>query len=67
MEKKELRTLIKTLKKQHSKEQLAEQSEQILAKLERHPDFIKAERIMLYSALPDEVQTQAFLEKWHLK
>ena len=33
MEKKELRTLIKTLKKQHSKEQLAEQSEQILAKL----------------------------------
>ena len=38
-----------------------------MAKLERHPDFIKAERVMLYSALPDEVQTQAFLEKWHLK
>ena len=67
MEKKELRTLIKTLKKQHTKEQLLEQSEQILAKLERHPDFIKAEKVMLYSALPDEVQTQAFLEKWHLK
>ena len=67
MEKKELRTLIKTLKKQHTKEQLLEQSEKILAKLEQHPDFINAETIMLYSALPDEVQTQAFLEKWHLK
>ena len=67
MDKKELRAYIKALKKQHSKEQLIEQSEKILAKLELHPDFIKAEKIMLYSALPDEVQTQAFLEKWHLK
>ncbi len=67
MEKKELRVHIKTLKKQHSKEQLLEQSEQILAKLEQHPDFAKAEIVMLYSALPDEVQTHAFLEKWHLK
>ena len=50
-----------------SKEQLLEQSELILAKLEQHPDFIKAERVMLYSALPDEVQTQAFLERWHLR
>lgn len=67
MDKKELRALIKTLKKQHTKEQLLEQSEKITAKLEKHPDFIRAERIMLYSALPDEVQTRAFLEKWHLK
>jgi 5-formyltetrahydrofolate cyclo-ligase len=67
MEKKELRAQIKTLKKQHSKDQLMEQSEKILAKLEQHPDFTKAEIVMLYSALPDEVQTQAFLEKWHLK
>ena len=66
MEKKELRAHIKALKKQHTKEQLLEQSERIMAKLERHPDFIKARKIMLYSALPDEVQTQAFLEKWHL-
>ena len=67
MEKKELRAQIKALKKQHSKEQLMEQSEKILAKLEQHPDFVKSHKIMLYSALPDEVQTQAFLEKWHLK
>ena len=67
MDKKELRACIKALKKQHSKEQLQEQSEQIMGKLERHPDFIKAQRVMLYSALPDEVQTQDFLDKWHLK
>ena len=67
MEKKELRAHIKALKKQHTKEQLMEQSEKILAKLERHPDFIKAERVMLYNPLPDEVQTQACLGKWHLK
>ena len=67
MDKKALRAEIKALKKQHAKEQLLEQSEKILAKLEQHPDFVKAERVMLYSALPDEVQTQAFLEKWHLK
>lgn len=67
MDKKELRAQIKALKKQHTKEQLLEQSEKIMAKLEQHPDFVKAERVMLYSALPDEVQTQAFLEKWHVK
>lgn len=67
MDKKTLRTEIKVLKKQHTKEELSEQSEKILDKLEQHPDFVKAERVMLYSALPDEVQTQAFLEKWHLK
>ncbi len=64
MDKKELRANIKLLKKQHTKEQLLEQSELILAKLERHPDFRNARIVMLYSALPDEVQTQAFLEKW---
>ena len=66
MDKKELRAQIKVLKKQHTREQLQEQSQRILAKLEQHPDFIKAERVMLYSALPDEVQTQGFLEKWNL-
>ena len=67
MEKKELRTQIKLLKKQHTKEQLWEQSKQILAKLEQHTDFVNAEKVMLYNALPDEVQTLNFLEKWHLR
>lgn len=67
MDKKELRTHIKMLKKQHTKEQLQEQSDLILSRLERHSDFIHAGTIMMYNALPDEVQTQGFLERWHLK
>ena len=67
MDKKELRAHIKALKKQHTKEQLWKQSEQILAKLEQHPDFVNAEKVMLYNALPDEVQTLSFLQKWHLR
>ncbi len=67
MDKKELRAHIKGLKKQHTKEQLLAQSERILTQLEQHPDFIKAEKVMLYNALPDEVQTLNFLEKWHLR
>ena len=64
MDKKELRALIKSLKKQHSKENLLEQSKVILDKLENHQSFIEAKIVMLYSSLPDEVYTHDFLEKW---
>lgn len=64
MDKKELRSHIKTLKKQHSKEELMEQSKQILNKLEDNESFKEAKIIMLYSSLPDEVNTQDFLSKW---
>lgn len=64
MDKKELRAHIKTLKKQRSKEELQEQSKLILNKLENNKSFIEAEIVMLYSSLPDEVQTHDFLEKW---
>ena len=64
MDKKTLRADIRLLKKQHTKEQLLEQSEVILSKLEDDDDFRKARIVMIYSALPDEVQTSAFLEKW---
>lgn len=62
----EIRSAIRALKKQHSREELQAQSELIMRKLEQHPDFISAQKIMLYSSLPDEVQTQAFIEKWRL-
>lgn len=41
-----------------------EKSQAICAHLEECPEFQAAGTIMLYSALPDEVQTQALLEKW---
>ena len=64
MDKKELRFHIKTLKKQHSKECLLEQSKLILNKLENNKSFIEAKTVMLYSSLPDEVFTHDFLKKW---
>ena len=64
MEKKELRAHIKNLKKQHSKESLLEQSKIILNTLENNEHFIDAKTVMLYSSLPDEVNTHDFLEKW---
>ena len=64
MDKKELRSYIKTIKKQHSKESLQEQSTTILRKLENHKSFIDAKVVMLYSSLPDEVQTHSFIKKW---
>ena len=62
--KQELRANIKLLKKKHSMEERQAQSDIIMRKLEQHPDFIKAKIVMLYSSLPDEVQTQGFIEKW---
>lgn len=67
MDKKELRLHIKTLKKRHSKDELKRQSEEILSILENNKAFIEAETVMLYSSLPDEVQTHDFLSKWRNK
>lgn len=67
MNKKELRTIIKTLKKQHTTEDLDRQSAVICQKIEQHPDFIKAERVMLYNALPDEVRTADLIARWRDK
>lgn len=64
MNKKELRSHIKALKKLRSKEELLRQSNLILNKLENNKSFIDAKIVMLYSSLPDEVHTHYFLEKW---
>ena len=64
MDKNLLRQEIRKRKKAHTSEELRKQSEVILQKLARHPDFQKAERVMLYASLPDEVQTLAFIDEW---
>lgn len=64
MDKKELRSHIRSLKKQHTPKQLAGQSDIIMARLESNPHFMNAEVVMLYNALPDEVQTGSFIERW---
>ena len=64
MDKKTLRQQIRTLKKQHSQEELMSQSEKILQRLAEHPRFFQADKVMLYASLPDEVQTLDFIENW---
>ena len=59
-----LRSYIRFEKKHRTSEQLDEESEQIMEMLESTPQFQKAQTVMLYSSLPDEVRTTAFIEKW---
>lgn len=64
MDKKELRQQIRVAKKQHTPEELREQSVFILRKLAEHPLFLQSRTVMLYASLPDEVQTLPFIEAW---
>ena len=60
--KNELRAHIRTLKKQQSAENLAQQSADICAKILQNSCVKNAQTIMLYSALPDEVQTSKLID-----
>ena len=40
-------------------------SSALLDQLEKHPHFIASKTILCYHSLSDEVQTHAFVEKWH--
>lgn len=63
-DKKELRRWVRLCKQRYSAGQLAGWSAVLLGRLEAHPAFRSARVVLLYYALPDEVQTQAFVEKW---
>ena len=45
--------------------ELLDRSVLILRRLEESPLFQAAEQVALYHALPGEVQTAAFIERWH--
>lgn len=63
--KRQLRKQIKEEKKLHSANELMERSSMLLKQIEEHPRFIAARTILMYHSLGDEVQTHAFVEKWH--
>lgn len=64
LRKQELRISIRKKKQQYTFEQLLSLSRGIVEKLEKLPQFISSRTILLYYALPDEVQTQDFIKKW---
>lgn len=65
MEKKELRKLVRTFKQKYNDPQKrTEWSEKLLEQVEADETFSKAHTVLLYCSLPDEVETQYFVDKW---
>lgn len=59
-----LRKEVAALKKSYSRSALSDLSLEILSRLEQTTLFQTASCIALYHAIPGEVQTAAFIEKW---
>lgn len=66
-EKQQLRHEIARQKKLYSPEQLQGWSDQLMSLLEQTELFRQAHAVACYHALPGEVQTAAFLERWYRK
>lgn len=62
--KKELRKYIAELKTLHTTSTTL-LSDEILSRVEKHPVFQKAQTVLLYYSLPDEVYTHDFIQKWY--
>lgn len=65
--KKELRKRIAALKKEKTAQWKLEESMRIMSKVEELGQFAAAGTVLLYYALPDEVQTEFFIKKWYGK
>ncbi len=59
IKKKELRQIIRQRIKEHS----ADESSFVIDRLKENSLFVKAHTLLLYNALPDEVQTQSLIEE----
>ena len=64
-QKKALRRLMRELKSQISQEQKQSEADTVFAAIEATPEFSKAESILLYYSLPDELPTHEVLQCWH--
>lgn len=64
MEKKEVRKLIRELKKQYSSEQKKEMSELVWCRVEEDVHFRQAKVVLGYWSMDDEVFTHDFLNRW---
>ena len=64
MNKQEIRKEIKQVKLDINKEDREAAAIEVMAKIESLPQFSKAENILLYNALADELPTECMLNKW---
>ena len=65
MKKAEIRQRIKALKKAVGKESAKIAATKAFAQVEECAGFQRAQHVMVYHSLPDELSTHAFIEKWH--
>lgn len=65
MDKSTLRQIIRTRKRQYSSQQLAALSLAVTERLRIHPRVVRAQTILLYFSLPDEVDTHSLVEDLH--
>lgn len=63
--KKDIRKAIADIKKRYSLEWRVEASKSVMARVETLDIFNNSDTILLYHALPDEVQTASFLNRWY--
>lgn len=63
MTKSELRSKLRALKKVAEREELERQSDVICERVMRHPCWKEAHTVLLYHALPDEVNTHRLIEE----
>ena len=63
MDKKELRQFIRNEKRQYSSSQLEELSLSVLSRLNGNEHLQRAETILMYYSLPDEVNTHVYIDQ----
>jgi 5-formyltetrahydrofolate cyclo-ligase len=63
--KKEIRTSIRQQKKLLSPEEILRLSQHLLSKVEMLDCFVRANTVLAYWSLPDEVHTHDFVLRWH--
>ena len=61
--KESVRQHIKLLKATYPKHILTSESLLVIDKLEKDPDFVSSKTILVYSSLPDEVQTDLLISR----
>ena len=64
MEKKELRAIVRRLKKDLTDEMKLEQSRKVFGIIEQLPVFQQAQKVLLYHSLPDELPTHHVIRAW---
>lgn len=62
-----IRKEITAMKKNFSLQWRIQTSQSIIEKIETLESFINSRTVLVYHALPDEVQTEVFLKRWHSK